>query len=326
MITRVYYEHNNKIVTLQSDVIKNSDSDDFVLIKILYCGICDSDIKEICGTRLTRRDFGHECLGIIEGSSNAHFTAGSYVTLDPHVKVNRGTCFANYVRLSANIEILKQAIITLPSNEIQFVLTEPLACSLHAVNNLLNVRCDYNKILVYGAGTFGYLIYLSLLEKKINVFLGNRTHQRIDELEKNVGVINKFHHDSNDKFDAIIISQSYVSCQDFVKLAPYMNTGVNILLFGSVDAHEPAYLYDIRNNELVRDIDYHNIHMKLIGNLGADNNDFKDAVKLLTDKNFSNKAKKIISTNIKFSQGLDTLNEMVNGKKYFGKTVIELFD
>lgn len=320
-----YYRHEKNKVYYCSRTVKNKIRANvcFVWLKMIYCGICNSDIKEIRAERLTRKDFGHEYLAKIISANGIELIENTFVTLDPHIKLaKRDTGFANLSYLECDKVSLDRALHKLPSSDISFVLVEPLACAIHAVKRLLHSRKDYQKILIYGAGTFGYLIYCLLSVKGYHVTLANRTHERLIFLKK----LNEDLHINNlygDDYDAIIFSQSFLSFTEIKKLLYKMKFCKDILIFSAVHKTEPYNLYKIRNDELIKSFTLYKRTIKLIGTLGASSYDFKDAILMLSNKFFCDMAKKIITKISSPEEGVAILNSMANGESEFGKTIIQ---
>jgi len=322
--TKFYKNAGGHVLLDEKEILLNKSENSCVILRILYCGICNSDIKEVKGERISRRDFGHECLGIIIDKFDLEIAIGSFVVLDPHIQVNRDTCFAEAVKISGSKSNLKDALIVVPTMDVKWVLTEPLACSVHACKRLLSSNFNPKKILVYGAGFFGFLIYSYLTEKKKNTFISNRSEERIDIIETLTNKLNRFslNEDVNEKFDAVVISQSFVSTEDIDLLLPYLKNNANILLFGAVHPGTSLNLFNIRNNELVENKRYKKKQIRLIGTLGANNRDFIEALDLLNSPPFENKICKIISSIVDIEQGHLLINKMSNGTLLFGKQIV----
>lgn len=322
-IEAYYYNHDNKKVRLSKKVVNINPAKSSVLIRVIYCAICNSDIKEMRGERITRRDFGHECLGIVIESNAPYFKTGDFVVLDPHIEVERDTAFGEFYTVSAPIEKLKKSLFIVPENHIKYVLLEPLACAIHACNRLLTLGNQPKTILVYGAGNFGFLMYEYLKTKELKVYLGNRSADRLEKLEQVTGRL--FKHDPKvpHAFDAVILAQSFISSADIEALLPQMNNPCAVLLFGAVSKEERLDLYAIRNNELNQKVLLNSKEVQLIGNLGAKHDDFLYAFDLLQQHVFSKRVEKIIVDVVDINAGITLINNMASGSRYFGKAVIK---
>lgn len=322
-LSNKYYQHADGVVSLvESNQLSLNKNQPFILIKTLYCGVCNSDIKEIRGERISRRDFGHEIVGVIISSNVYANRVGNYVTLDPHIPVERNTGFSSYMCISGTKDHLEKALIIIPSGNSVYILSEPLACAYHAVNRLFGNSQGVNKILVYGAGTFGYLIYLILKKMGKDVCIGNRSVDRLNDLQKYSLIENKHVDPNGKKYDALFLTESVIGVETIDSIFHKISETATILLFGAVKQDEPLNLYEVRNNELVSKIHYKNKVLTMVGNSGATTCDFSQSIDFI--KQNSNELKKIITNISDLASGLRHIQNMVNGQYSFGKHVIEL--
>ena len=240
-----YYQHKNGVISLAEETqLSCNKNKPFILVKIFYCGVCNSDIKEVRRERISRCDFGHEIVGMIISGNVSADRIGCYVTLDPHIPVNRNTGFSNYMCVSGIKEDLEKALIVIPFGDPVYVLSEPLACAYHAVNRLLSTGNQFKKILVYGAGTFGYLIYLILRRIGKNVFIGNRSKNRLNDLNNNDLIEDKYCDPGEEKYDAILLTGSIIGMETIDSILHKISETATILLFGAVKKEETFNLYD----------------------------------------------------------------------------------
>lgn len=317
-----HYEHQNGLVLLKDNRLLCNTNNPFILVKILYCGICNSDIKEVRGERISRCDFGHEIVGKIISSNVSTVRMGCYVTLDPHIVVNRNTGFSNYMCISGVKEDLEKALIVIPSGDPVYVLSEPLACAYHAVNRLLSSGDFFKKILVYGAGTFGYLIYLILKKMGKNVFIGNRSKNRLNDLHQHGLIETKDRDKSDQKYDAILLTESFIGTETIESILHKIYKNATVLLFGAVKKEEEFNLYDIRNNELLTEINFKNKMLIIMGNSGANSLDFSLSIDFIKQNNAE--LKKIITDISDLSSSINYFQNMINGEYFFGKRIIEI--
>lgn len=324
-LIRKYFDTYQRNVFLDAGSISKGTLPFEVIIKVKYCGICNSDIKEVAGKRIKRRDFGHELLGTIVDTHNFDMPIGTCVTIDPHVHITRGTCFSNFVKIgSTDIKLLCDAIFKVPALEVKYTLIEPLGCAFHAVKRLLAVRNDYRNILVYGSGTFGVLIYLILKSKGFKVSLSNRSSPRLFEMKSKFEQLSTFEiRQSCDVFDAIAITQSFVTFHDIESLTSAMDEDSNVLLFGAVCIDEKMDLYRVRNDEKAVKIRVNGRNITAIGSLGANRQDFLDAIAMIQDKYLGELASKIVSRIVNPEEGMHIINSTVQGQDYFGKTIVD---
>jgi len=156
-----------------------------VLVKMIVCGVCGTDIEKIRGESATPLKLGHEVTGVIVdvGASVKKFKVGDRVFVHHHVpcytcyycrhgdytmcdefpKNNLDPCgMAEYFRVpEANVE--RGAVLKLP-DRVEFdeaALIEPIGCCIRGLNKVkINVGDD---ALIVGAGPIG-LIMISLLK------------------------------------------------------------------------------------------------------------------------------------------------------------------
>ncbi|MBS7630263.1 zinc-dependent dehydrogenase [Candidatus Bathyarchaeota archaeon] len=175
MRVAVYYNNNDiRIVTVSKPQVKHGE----VLLKVMACGICGSDVMEWYRVRRAPLVLGHEVVGFITevGEGVEKYKVGDRVFVSHHVPCN--TCrfclrgehtacetlhktnidpggFSEYARVpSINVD---RGVFKLPE-EVTFeegVFTEPLACVLRSQRRL-PVRVG-DSVLVMGSGVSGIL-------------------------------------------------------------------------------------------------------------------------------------------------------------------------
>lgn len=149
-----------------------------LLLKVMACGICGSDVMEWYRIRTAPRVLGHEAVGVVEevGEEVSEYAPGERVFVSHHVPCN--TCryclrgehtacetlhstnidpggFAEYARVpSINVD---RGLFRLPDglSDEEGVFIEPLACALRAQLKL-GIRPG-DTILVLGSGVSGLL-------------------------------------------------------------------------------------------------------------------------------------------------------------------------
>ncbi|MEM3475997.1 MAG: alcohol dehydrogenase catalytic domain-containing protein [Candidatus Bathyarchaeia archaeon] len=162
-----------------------------ILVKMVVCGVCGTDIEKIKGKAATPLKLGHEVAGVIVnvGGKVKKFKVGDRVFVHHHVpcytcyycrhgdytmcdefpKNNLDPCgMAEYFRVpEENVE--RGAVLKLP-DEVKFdeaALIEPIGCCIRGLNKVgVNLSDD---VLIIGAGPVG-LIMISLLK---NFGVGN---------------------------------------------------------------------------------------------------------------------------------------------------------
>lgn len=160
-----------------------SIGDDDVLVKVLACGVCGTDIHILRGEHIVKFPVipGHEFCGrIVQAGDNVNnVKVGDLVTIDPNI-VDQ-TCFfcrRGEIQLCENLTAIgvnfnggfaeyccvpaKQAL-EVPSDMIpeEAAMTEPVACCIHGVDRLGLI--EGQSVVIQGAGSIG-LIILQILK------------------------------------------------------------------------------------------------------------------------------------------------------------------
>ncbi len=173
------------------DVLIPDFSENEVLLKVLACGLCKTDIKKIHGDTLQTkgvleppRVFGHEIVGVIDkiGSNlDIPFKVGDRVVIFHHIpcldcyycmkgdyvhcKTYReidtassiglpsGGGFGEYVRIPEIIAKRGMIKIPLPISNIQATQVEPTNCCIKAINKA-NIQLG-DKVAIFGCGPIG---------------------------------------------------------------------------------------------------------------------------------------------------------------------------
>lgn len=154
-------------------------SDNEVLIKMLACGLCGTDIQKIRGDSVTKPTvLGHEVVGQIvkKGKNINNYELGDRVITAIHVPCftchycNKGhytICeqfrtnnidpggFAEFIRIpELHLKHLTHKVSDKVTDE-EATLIEPIACCLHGLKQA-DIRPD-DSVLIMGAGTIGIL-------------------------------------------------------------------------------------------------------------------------------------------------------------------------
>ncbi len=166
------------------EIEKPGISDDEMLIELLYCGLCGSDIVRIFSTKGKPSVYGHEVVGkVVEaGSGVKKFKKGDIVVAAHHIPC--GKChyckhgshtmcemfkstniypggFCQYIKLSS--DHIKNTTYKLPegSNPLEALFVEPLACCIRAMDRIPYIEGDVFSIV--GAGAIG-ILFLKLIK------------------------------------------------------------------------------------------------------------------------------------------------------------------
>ena len=175
MLAAVYY--NNKDVRIQ-EMPKPEIAADELLVKVMACGICGSDVIEWYRVPKSPRVLGHEATGIIEktGEKVTQYKVGDRVFVSHHVPCNRcqyclkghhTACetlhttnyypggFSQYIRVpKINVEYgVYRLPLDMSYEEGTFI--EPLACVIRG-QKLAAIRED-DTVMIIGSGISGIL-------------------------------------------------------------------------------------------------------------------------------------------------------------------------
>ncbi|HLI45909.1 MAG TPA: alcohol dehydrogenase catalytic domain-containing protein [Geobacterales bacterium] len=169
-----------RIVELERPKIADNE----ILVRLLACGICGTDLEKYEGDFITPPVLGHEVVGVIEeiGQKVEGLEKGSRVFVHHHVpcrvcyyclrgdftlcdqfsKVNLDPCgLSEYFRVPSQI-IERKGVFKLSNNidTERATFIEPLACCIRAVNKISPQIGD--KIAIYGSGPAGLLLLMLL--------------------------------------------------------------------------------------------------------------------------------------------------------------------
>ena len=252
------------------DMAKPQPGEDDVLIRILACGICGSDVHGYDGStgrRLPPVVMGHEAAGIIEavGGAVTGFQPGEHVTFDSTVfcgkcfycrrgQVNlcdrrevigvstsdfrRTGAFAEYVTVPGHI------VYPLPENMpfAHAALIEAVSVAVHAVS-LTPIALD-DTVVVVGAGMIGLLtLQAALLAGAGRVFVFDVDDTRL-ETARSLGATGTFNSQNANSMTDIQeltsnrgadVALECVGIADTVKLAiDVVRKGATVTLVGNV--------------------------------------------------------------------------------------------
>ena len=175
-----YNKNDFRIEEIEKPDISNNE----ILIELLYCGLCGSDIVKIFDTRDRPSVYGHEVVGkVVEtGTKVKKFKTGDIVVAAHHIPCgkchfckhgNHTMCkmfketniypggFCQYIRLSP--EHIENTTFKLPegSNPLEALFVEPLACCIRAMDRIPYMEGDVFSIV--GAGAIG-ILFLKLIK------------------------------------------------------------------------------------------------------------------------------------------------------------------
>lgn len=167
-------------------------TDDGILVKVAYAGICGSDIQAytICamagGLEGSDIKFGHEFSGIVVevGKNVTEFKVGDRVWADPEDCIlGTNACmagaFAEYVPVYRPKKDKSVFIIPEEISLRDAALIEPFGVGLRTKNRAKVQKDD--KVLLYGAGPIGLMCYASLVNQGVeNIIVAERMASRIE--------------------------------------------------------------------------------------------------------------------------------------------------
>jgi len=203
MLIAVYY--NNKDVRIQ-EMPKPEIAADELLVKVMACGICGSDVIEWYRIPKAPRVLGHEATGIIEetGEKVTRYKVGDRVFVSHHVPCNRcqyclkghhTACetlhttnyypggFSQYIRVpKINVEYgVYRLPLDMSYEEGTFI--EPLACVIRG-QKLAAIRED-DTVMIIGSGISGILhTQLAQLKGIQKIFVADINPYRLKLAEK----------------------------------------------------------------------------------------------------------------------------------------------
>jgi threonine dehydrogenase-like Zn-dependent dehydrogenase len=203
--------HNNRIafwskeenkITIKRCAIPECGEDE-ILLRILYAGICGTDIQLYTHQRAGDPTvLGHECLAKIVkvGKQVKNFFIDEMVSLNPNDPLDEGRkighihempgVFQDYYLVKRDL-IEKQQVIKLGGVfGKEAVLLEPFSCIINSQERVKEFITGKN-VLILGAGFMGQLHALTAkVNGADNIFLANRSESKLDDAI-NRGIIQK---------------------------------------------------------------------------------------------------------------------------------------
>ena len=197
--------HNNKDIRIQQ-MPKPEIGTDEILLKVMACGICGSDVIEWYRAPKAPWVLGHEATGIIEktGEKVSQYKVGDRVFVSHHVPCNKcryclkdshTACetlhttnyypggFSQYIRVpKINVETGVYKLTPNMSYE-EGTFIEPLGCAVRG-QRLANIHKD-ETILIIGSGMAGILhIQLAKLKGAQKIFAADINPHRLELAKK----------------------------------------------------------------------------------------------------------------------------------------------
>lgn len=315
----------------------------WALIAPRSVGVCRSDLKELCGTREVRRDFGHEIVAeVVDCAEAGTLARGDLVTLDPHVPVSRTSGFAELVEFHARPDALDQALPrlspTLAAGPGTFV--EPLACAARCVRRVqdaLRALGDRpGPVAVVGAGIFGVLIAALLRADGADVCLLNRSRGRLDFLERH-GMLDTAEFLTLDQvprrqFGVVILATTFAEPELVARCAELACERALITVFGGTargmttgdDSDAEVDLDALRRGQELREVRLGGRPRWLAGCHGAQRQDFDRAMRALeTEPAVTHTVSRLRGPELSLPAAVHALAEYAR-RPVFGKPIVRI--
>lgn len=270
----LFYPEYQKLTITERPLPKFSDNE--VLLKVLACGVCGSELesfKNQSPRRVPPLIMGHEFCGVIEnvGKNITRFKKGDRVVSNSVVSCGDcKPCQRGKTNLCQNRQIFgmhregafgefvnvpEDTLIVLPENVTPKAacMTEPLANGIHIVN--LTKHLAPKKILVIGAGPIGLVTqqaFQALLG--VEVFVADLRAERLEIAEK-LGAFKTInvkdqdlvatiqHYTSNEGIDLVV--DAVGTMQTNQQALQSVRPGGAIVLIGLYQNSQPFFTYDI---------------------------------------------------------------------------------
>jgi len=336
---------NGNVTCITKNFPRHSLSENSVVIRPDYMGICRADIKEIIGSRDIPSDrgplFGHELVGtVVFGGTSSGFHEGELVTFNPNITPDRTTGFAEYVFVNGTADQLDQAIIRVPQHDIihHAWMPEPMACIVHATQKLLALTdaldLQGKKVGIIGAGCSGTMFAMYAKHLGASVAIFNRGKMRRDFAREQqllhadeIFALDDVS-DHTDEFDIVMVVSTIVT-QDILAVAADLTaTGGTVLIYGGTREGDKFLtteldIDNIRRNELIQGTRYQNKNVNICGAYGCYKSDYEESFRLHGNHPQQFPLESLVSTVIEFDEFADFVMGIASGKDdYAGKVVV----
>lgn len=330
------------------EIIGNSfetGSENEVIVKLHYMGICRADVKELTGSRDIPEDrgplFGHEIIGEIEfAGSQTDFTPGKMVTFNPNITPNRTTGYAQYFKVAGDRETLHKALIEIPAETTinPKWQPEPFACIVHSVIVLKNhMKVDDFKdktVAVIGAGNSGVLFSMLFSHYGAQICVFNRGEERLNFLKERTllpeAKLIRLEESESYKgaFDIVVVVPTIISDETLNVAHQMVKEEGAVFLYGGTKKAD-TYLNSeinidlIRRNEGFQKIQYDNKNLYLVGAYGCGREDFLEAFKLKNDYPEKFPIEKMVALEVTLEEFPELIYKMSIGEvDYPGKVIV----
>ncbi len=321
---------------LIDEVPKPKIDKDEILVKVIACGICGSDIKKIFDDNVKKPIvLGHEIAGDVVkiGSGVKDFKVGDRVVVTHHVPCfncqyckhkNYSMCkqfkstniypggFSQYIRvpkenvLAGTLKIDKN----ISYEEVSF--SEPLACCLYSLGKINLLQKD--SVVIVGLGTMG-LLFNQLIRNKKAIPIGIEIDTNRVDFAKNSGfdlVFNPTKENVTEKImditkrvGADIVILTVVNKEILNQCINYIRDGGGIIIFAGTDNKEGV---EININTLYRR------EISIIGSYSSSPKHLSQALELISDKDIN--VKNLITHRLPLEEFGEAVELIINRKAY----------
>ena len=168
-------------------------TDNGIVVKVAYAGICGSDVHAftkggLYGGVMDGSKFGHEFVGYVAevGQNVTDFKEGDRVWVDPNFTTEMGSRFScmsgGFAEYASTIEAVQGKTVHLIPDDVPLrsaVLIEPFGVGTHCKNRA-GVQASDN-VLMWGAGPIGLMGWAAMRHQGVeNIFMAEQMPQRIE--------------------------------------------------------------------------------------------------------------------------------------------------
>lgn len=207
-----------KVIIIQNKMPKPQKGE--ALLKILYGGICGSDLGSYRGTfayfsypQIPGHEFSAEVIEV-NSDKNEEIKKGMIVVCNPYFNCNKCySCIQGHVNACMDNQTMGvqregafSQYITMPIERIYngcgidpkiLALVEPFCIGKHGIDRA-SVKAK-EKVLILGAGTIGIAAAIYAKSLGADVYLSDISEQKLEDIKK-LGFVNSFVNSSKDSF------------------------------------------------------------------------------------------------------------------------------
>lgn len=274
-----------------------------VIVDIVVCGICGTDVGIITGdypVAVSGVTLGHETTGIVSkvGTAVTQFKIGDRVVINPtyscqkcrmcetgnpnHCETKAGTeAGVSYDGAFSGQYRAKEDFLTHLDDHVSFAagsLTEPLSCAITGVDKLAITHTNI-RAAVIGAGPMGMMYLWALHHRGVRAFMVEKNEYRYEFARQNLPESSEIYHDfteamqtryphNDQKIDLVVDTTGHLTELVFEHLAP----GGKILNIALKDKHATLDVLKIADKSL-----------SVIGSIDSLNNSFERAYHMIRD-------------------------------------------